>query len=133
MEHPRPLFRLFLSLQTNSPILTKLNGNKCPSSMWHWDSNPQPLEIESPPITTRPGLPPKQHISFLSDHFKCFSTAPNAFALLLHAFLNCLLISCLHKHTSLMPEKIYLICVTFILFWAFEYLLLAIRLLTMFF
>ena len=30
---------------------------KCPSSIWCWDSNPQPLEFESPPITTRPGIP----------------------------------------------------------------------------
>ena len=28
----------------------------CPSSIQHQDSNPQPLEHESPPITTRPGL-----------------------------------------------------------------------------
>ena len=28
----------------------------CPSSTWHWDSNPQPSERESPPKTTRPGL-----------------------------------------------------------------------------
>ena len=29
---------------------------KCPSSIWCQDSNSQPLEHESPPITTRPGL-----------------------------------------------------------------------------
>ena len=28
------------------------------SSIWCWDSNPQPLEHESSPVTTRPGLPP---------------------------------------------------------------------------
>ena len=27
-------------------------------SIWCWDSNPQTLGRESPPITTRPGLPP---------------------------------------------------------------------------
>ena len=27
---------------------------KYPFSKWFWDSNPQPLEHESPPITTRP-------------------------------------------------------------------------------
>ena len=32
---------------------------KCRSSKWHLDLNPRPLEHESPPITTRPGLPPK--------------------------------------------------------------------------
>ena len=30
---------------------------KCPPSIWSWDSNPRPLEHESSPITTRPGLP----------------------------------------------------------------------------
>ena len=30
--------------------------NKCPSSIQYWDWKPGPLEHESPPITTRPGL-----------------------------------------------------------------------------
>ena len=30
----------------------------CPSSIRRQDSNPRPLERESTPITTRPGLPP---------------------------------------------------------------------------
>ena len=30
----------------------------CPSSIWCWDKNPRSSERESPPITTRPGLPP---------------------------------------------------------------------------
>ena len=55
--HPRPLFRLFLSFHSNIRILTT---NKCPSSIQCWDSNPQPLEHESPPITTRRGHLPKQ-------------------------------------------------------------------------
>ena len=29
----------------------------CPCSKRHWDLNPRPSERESPPITTRPGLP----------------------------------------------------------------------------
>ena len=29
---------------------------KCPSSIWCWDSNPGPWQHESPPISTRPGL-----------------------------------------------------------------------------
>ena len=33
---------------------------KCPSSKRCRDSNPRPLERESLPITTRPGLPPYQ-------------------------------------------------------------------------
>ena len=33
---------------------------KCPSSKRCRDSNPQPLEFESLPITTKPGLPPRR-------------------------------------------------------------------------
>ena len=44
-------------------FLQQMNVKKsCPSSIWHWDSNPQPLEHESSPITTRPGLPPNCRI-----------------------------------------------------------------------
>ena len=39
-------------------ILQQFNLKKCPSSTWHWDLNPRPQDRESPPITTRPGLPP---------------------------------------------------------------------------
>ena len=42
MSHPR------------HPFLQK-KCEKCPSSIWGWDSNPQPLEHESPPVTARPG------------------------------------------------------------------------------
>ena len=51
MGHPQPLFNLFVSFQT---IITTNNSAKCPSSILYWDLNPQPLEHESPPITTRP-------------------------------------------------------------------------------
>ena len=34
---------------------------KCPFSIWCWDSNSRPLEHESLPITTWPGLPPIQY------------------------------------------------------------------------
>ena len=55
MGHPRPLFRLYLSWQTNITIFTTNFCEKCPSILQCWDSNPQPSELESPPITTRPG------------------------------------------------------------------------------
>ena len=41
---------------TNITILTSNKCEKCPSSIWCWDSNLQPSEHESPPITTRPGV-----------------------------------------------------------------------------
>ena len=54
-----PLFRLFLSLQTHiTNFTTNTYVKKCPSSIRCWDSNSWPLEHESPPITTRPGLLP---------------------------------------------------------------------------
>ena len=40
-------------------IFTTIICKKCPSSILCQDSNPQPLEHESPPITTRPGPRPK--------------------------------------------------------------------------
>ena len=51
-------FCLFSSFQTNISIFITKKCEKSPSSIWWWDSNPWPLEHESPPITTRPGLPP---------------------------------------------------------------------------
>ena len=59
MAHTRPLFHLFTWFQTLK-FLQQINVKKCPSSRRCWDSNPQPLEQESLPITTRPGLPPQK-------------------------------------------------------------------------
>ena len=54
---PRQLFHLFLSFQRHIiTIFTTNKCEKCPSSIWCRDSNSRPLEHESPPITTRPGL-----------------------------------------------------------------------------
>ena len=58
MGQPRHLFNLFLSFQTNNTNLTTNKCEKCPSSIWRRDSNSQPSDYESPPWTTRPGLPP---------------------------------------------------------------------------
>ena len=58
MGQPRPLFRLFSSFQTNITILTTNKCEKCPSSIWRRDLKSQPSDYESPPLTTRPGLPP---------------------------------------------------------------------------
>ena len=55
MCQPWPLFHLFLSFQTHIKIFTT---NKC-EKMSILDSNSRPLEHESPPITTKPGLPPR--------------------------------------------------------------------------
>ena len=50
---------IFVCCHTNiTNFTTNLYVKKCPSSIRCWDSNPGPLEHESPPITTSPGLPP---------------------------------------------------------------------------
>ena len=47
----------------------------CPSSIQCWDLNPRPSKHESPPITTRPGLPPSKNnlsrCSFAKIYPKC--------------------------------------------------------------
>ena len=52
----RPLLRFFVLL--NNTILTISTMRKCLSSIQRWDSNSQPFDNKSPPLTTRPGLPP---------------------------------------------------------------------------
>ena len=59
MGQPRPLFHLFSSFFNQiSQFLQQINVNKCPYSIRCRDSNSRPLKHESPPITTRPRLPP---------------------------------------------------------------------------
>ena len=66
MGQPRPLFSFIFGLfKQTIQFLQQINVNKCPSSIRRWESNPRPLERESPPITTRPGLPPSaQDVTF---------------------------------------------------------------------
>ena len=52
-----PLFRLFSVFSNKQYNFTTNICEKNPSSIWCQDSNPQPSERESLPITTRPGLP----------------------------------------------------------------------------
>ena len=47
------IFGLF---KKNYKFLQQIYVKECPSSIWCRDSNPRPLERESPPITIRPGL-----------------------------------------------------------------------------
>ena len=67
---PGLFFVYFRSFQTNiNTILQQINVKKCPSSIRRWDSNPWPSDHESPPINTRPGLPP-----FCSQYYRAFWT-----------------------------------------------------------
>ena len=65
MGQPQPLFHLFSSFQANITIFTTTECGNCPFNNQWRDSNPHPLEHESPPITTRPGLLP--NIYFFID------------------------------------------------------------------
>ena len=56
--HPG-VFIIFPFFQTHiTNLTTNRYVTKCPSSTRFWDSNSRPLEHESIPITTRPGLSP---------------------------------------------------------------------------
>ena len=64
--------RLFLwndPSSTNFLLTVSINRankcEKCPSSIRCWDSNPQPLEPDSPPKTTRPGSSPYRKTRFV--------------------------------------------------------------------
>ena len=56
--HSQPLYVYFPLFNTNITTFTTNKCEKCTSSIRCWDSNPRPSEHKSPPITTRPGLPP---------------------------------------------------------------------------
>ena len=58
MDQPPPLllFIFSLSKQTSLQFLQQIHVKKCPSSVQCWVSNPQPLDHESSPMTTTPGL-----------------------------------------------------------------------------
>ena len=60
--HPRPLFSFIyvfsISISISFQFWQQIYVKKCPSCIWHRDSNSQPLKHESPSITTRPGLLP---------------------------------------------------------------------------
>ena len=53
MGQPRPLFHLFWSFQTNVTILTTNKCDKCLSSIRRLDSNSQPSDYKSPPLSRK--------------------------------------------------------------------------------
>ena len=64
MGHPRPLVVYFRLFKQTYQFFQQQKCEKCPSSIWCWDSNPRPSERESLPITTRAGLPPYNFIYY---------------------------------------------------------------------
>ena len=66
----------FRSFQTKIiTIFASYICEKCPSSIWCRDLDPQPLEHESPHITARPGLPPSLNYVWVYSMFKFRSQA----------------------------------------------------------
>ena len=64
--NPDLFFHLFLVFSIKIyKFLQQIYVKKCQSTTRCQDLNPQPSECESPPITTRPGLPPHCYYSFL--------------------------------------------------------------------
>ena len=69
MDRSGPLLRLCSLFSTkHQTIFTTNICEKCPSSICCWNSNQQPSGHESPPITTRPGLPPLIEFLYLVFH-----------------------------------------------------------------
>ena len=67
IDQPWPLFHLFLVFSNKHQYNFYNNSMwkmSIPSSIWRRDLNPRPLDQESSPITTRPGLLPLQEATF---------------------------------------------------------------------
>ena len=74
MGHSQPLFRLFSFFQTNISIFTTNICEKMSIQQVRcWQSNSQHSVHESPPITTRPGLPPLHKFVFDAGKIKGFT------------------------------------------------------------
>ena len=59
LNGPSPAYFLFIFVFSNNHYnFTTTKCEKCPYGSRCRDSNPRPSEHESPPVTTRPGLPP---------------------------------------------------------------------------
>ena len=73
MVQPPPLFYLFSVISIKHyTILQQIISEKCPYSILHWDLNSQPSDYESPPLTTRPELPPYLNSLFELKSFRAF-------------------------------------------------------------
>ena len=59
MYHPTLFFVYFCLFKHTLQSLQQINVKYVHPVYGFWDSNPRPLEHESPPIATRPGLLPR--------------------------------------------------------------------------
>ena len=68
-------FCLLSSFQTNNTVFTRNKYEKYQVHIWRRDLNPRPLKHESSPITTIPGLPPKNIEFWKFELFWCWLKA----------------------------------------------------------
>ena len=61
---------IFVFFKQTLQFFQQINVKKCPSSIRRQDSNSQPSDYESPPLTTRPGLPPYMCFMILVEKTK---------------------------------------------------------------
>ena len=62
-EPSQASFCLFSSFSNKHySFLQQINVPKSPSLVWGWDLNQRPSDHESPPVTTKPGLPPASFV-----------------------------------------------------------------------
>ena len=112
MGQPRPLFHLFSSFQTNITIFTPNKCEKGPSSTRCWDSNPQPLINESPPITTKPYTLRTNSIFQFFSHYYIYTITPKL--TLSHVLTYvCVPISCVYGCTYLYVAQLFYIFAQF--------------------
>ena len=116
MCQPRPLFLLFSLFSIQHYNSTTNQCEKYPPSIPHRDSNSQPSDYQFPPLTTRPGLPPK-----LARLFRAFfgvnstplllsnSTWTNVEQILIQlmAFTNFPMKNCITPNTTVTYNFIY--------------------------
>ena len=97
----RPLLSFIFGLfkQTSIQFL-QLHVKKCPSNIWCRDSNPQPSEHESPPITTRPGLPLKVSFSLRAFEHNYFLPTPVLVPIFGRRYLSSRQVTSLHSNSS---------------------------------
>ena len=115
---PASLIVYFQSFQTN--IITNFTANICekyPSSIWCRDSNPRLLEHESPPITTRPGLPPLP--LFLG--IILFYLQPSYFRLVLHSSYPLVALLSLYHYPNTLSNFFYNLSHSIILSFYFSF------------
>ena len=89
---------IFSLFEQTIEMLQQINVKKCPSSIRCWDLISQPLEYQSSPITTRPGLPPS-----ISPNFDLTEKATNSIS---NKNYRILILSLLRRKSRFLTKKL---------------------------